>query len=98
LATGEEASPSFSVDDLDSFTLGDVGTIEDDDEQEEGEEEEFVLVPDSPAMAVVTPDAGKIRFAEDLIEDAHGGGRRNNRARRGGAARKGPANRGGARR
>ncbi len=98
LATGEEASPSFSVDDLDSFTLGDVGTIEDDEEQEEGEEEEFVLVPDSPAMAVVTPDAGKIRFAEDLIEDARGSGRRNNRARRGGAARKGPANRGGARR
>ena len=61
-------------------------------------EEEFVLVPDSPAMAIVTPDAGKIRFAEDLIEDARGGGRRNNRARRGGAARKGPANRGGARR
>ena len=98
LATGEEASPSFSVDDLDSFTLGDVGTIEDDDEQEEGEEEEFVLVPDAPAMAVVTPDAGKIRFAEDLIEDARGSGRRNNRAGRGGAARKGPANRGGARR
>ena len=97
-AAGEEASPSFSVDDLDSFTLGDVGTIEDDDEQEEDQEEELVLVPDSPAMAVVTPDAGKIRFAEDLIEDARGGGGRNNRARRGGAARKGPANRGGARR
>ena len=96
---GEEVSPSFSVDDLDAFTLGDVGTIEDDDEQEEGEEEELVLVPDSPpAMAVVTPDAGKIRFAEDLIEDARGGGRRNNRSRRGGAARKGPANRGGGRR
>ena len=98
-AAGEEVSPSFSVDDLDAFTLGDVGTIEDDDEQEEGEEEELVLVPDSPpAMAVVTPDAGKIRFAEDLIEDARGGGRRNNRSRRGGAARKGPANRGGGRR
>ncbi len=98
-AAGEEASPSFSVDDLDSFTLGDVGTIEDDEEQEqEQDEEEFVLVPDTPAMAVVTPDAGKIRFAEDLIEDARGGGRRNNRARRGGAARKGPANRGGGRR
>ncbi len=93
-AAGEEASPSFSVDDLDSFTLGDVGTIEDDEEQDE---KELVLVPDSPAMAVVTPDAGKIRFAEDLIEDARGGGRRNNRARRGGAARKGPANRGGGR-
>jgi len=96
-AAGEEASPSFSVDDLDSFTLGDVGNIEDDEEQEQ-DEEELVLVPDSPAMAVVTPDAGKIRFAEDLVEDARGGGRRNNRARRGGAARKGPANRGGGRR
>ena len=103
VAAGAAASPSFSVDDLDSFTLGDVGTIEDDDEDddeaEEDGEDELVLVPDvAPAMAIVTPDAGKIRFAEDLMEDGRGGGRRNNnRARRGGAARKGPpgpANRG----
>ena len=103
VAAGAEASPSFSVDDLDSFTLGDVGTIEDDDEDddeaEEDGEDELVLVPDvAPAMAIVTPDAGKIRFAEDLMEDGRGGGRRNNnRARRGGAARRGPpgpANRG----
>lgn len=99
VAAGAEASPSFSVDDLDSFTLGDVGTIEDDDDAEEDGEDELVLVPDVvPAMAIVTPDAGKIRFAEDLMEDGRGGGRRNNnRARRGGAARKGPpgpANRG----
>ncbi|MED5569666.1 MAG: transcription termination factor NusA [Chloroflexota bacterium] len=102
VSAGAEASPSFSVDDLDSFTLGDVGTIDDDDEAEEdGEdgEDELVLVPDvAPAMAIVTPDAGKIRFAEDLMEDGRGGGRRNNnRARRGGAARRGPpgpANRG----
>ena len=101
VAAGAEASPSFSVDDLDSFTLGDVGTIEDDDEDEAEEdgEDELVLVPDvAPAMAIVTPDAGKIRFAEDLMEDGRGGGRRNNnRARRGGAARRGPpgpANRG----
>ena len=99
VAAGAEASPSFSVDDLDSFTLGDVGTIEDDDEAEEDGEDELVLVPDvTPAMAIVTPDAGKIRFAEDLMEDGRGGGRRNNnRARRGGAARRGPpgpANRG----
>ena len=103
VAAGAEASPSFSVDDLDSFTLGDVGTIEDDDEDEDEAEEdgedELVLVPDvAPAMAIVTPDAGKIRFAEDLMEDGRGGGRRNNnRARRGGAARRGPpgpANRG----
>ena len=99
VAAGAEASPSFSVDDLDSFTLGDVGTIEDDDEAEEDGEDELVLVPDvAPAMAIVTPDAGKIRFAEDLMEDGRGGGRRNNnRARRGGAARRGPpgpANRG----
>ena len=103
VAAGAEASPSFSVDDLDSFTLGDVGTIEDDDEDddeaEEDGEDELVLVPDvAPAMAIVTPDAGKMRFAEDLMEDGRGGGRRNNnRARRGGAARRGPpgpANRG----
>ena len=103
VAAGAAASPSFSVDDLDSFTLGDVGTIEDDDEDddeaEEDGEDELVLVPDvAPAMAIVTPDAGKIRFAEDLMEDGRGGGRRNNnRARRGGAARRGPpgpANRG----
>ena len=101
VAAGAEASPSFSVDDLDSFTLGDVGTIEDDDDNEDEEdgEDELVLVPDvAPAMAIVTPDAGKIRFAEDLMEDGRGGGRRNNnRARRGGAARRGPpgtANRG----
>jgi N utilization substance protein A len=99
-AATAEASPSFSVDDLDSFTLGDVGTIEDDEETEENDEE-LVLVPDAPAMAIVTPDAGKIRFAEDLVDDSRGGGRRNNRARRGGAARRGPpgpANRGGGRR
>ena len=101
VAAGAAASPSFSVDDLDSFTLGDVGTIEDedDDEAEEDGEDELVLVPDvAPAMAIVTPDAGKIRFAEELMEDGRGGGRRNNnRARRGGAARRGPpgpANRG----
>ena len=99
VAAGAAASPSFSVDDLDSFTLGDVGTIEDDDDAEEDGEDELVLVPDvAPAMAIVTPDAGKIRFAEDLMEDGRGGGRRNNnRARRGGAARRGPpgpANRG----
>ena len=101
VAAGAEASPSFSVDDLDSFTLGDVGTIdnEDEDEDEEDGEDALVLVPDvAPAMAIVTPDAGKIRFAEDLMEDGRGGGRRNNnRARRGGAARRGPpgpANRG----
>jgi len=90
VAAGVEASPSFSVDDLDSFTLVDVGPIEDDDESGEDGEEELVLVPDAPAMAIVTPDAGKIRFAEDLMEDGRGGGRRNNRARRGGAARRGP--------
>jgi len=105
VAAGAAASPSFSVDDLDSFTLGDVGTIEDEDEDEDEDEaeedgeDELVLVPDvAPAMAIVTPDAGKIRFAEDLMEDGRGGGRRNNnRARRGGAARRGPpgpANRG----
>ena len=36
-------------------------------------------------MPVLTPDAGKIRFAEDIVEDIRGGGRRSGgRSRRGG--------------
>ena len=49
------------------------------------EEEEDVL-PELPDLTVLAPDAGKIRFAEDLIEDVRGG-RRDRRGRRGGGAR-----------
>ena len=81
----------LSVDDLASFTLDDV--IEEEDE--EAEEEFF---PDLPEVPILTPDAGKIRFAEDLVGETRGGGRGGRRSRRntGGAAGRG-ARRGGGR-
>ena len=74
----------LSVDDLDTFTMNDVAIIEEDEEGEEEEPED-----EAPAFAdlpVLTPDAGKIRFAEDIVEESRGGGRRGGggRSRRGG--------------
>ena len=90
--TAEEAADSegLSVDDLASFTLDDV--IED----EEEEEEDFF--PELPEVPILTPDAGKIRFAEDLMGETRGGGRSGRRSRRntGGGAGRG-ARRGGGR-
>ena len=77
--TEEDASVGISVDDLDSFTLEDMDIL--DDEEDEVEEEPLDLAE----LPVLTPDAGKIRFAEDIVEDIRGGGRRGGgRARRGG--------------
>ena len=78
------ANVGLSVDDLDTFTLNDVAIIEEDEEDEEDEPED-----EAPAFAdlpVLTPDAGKIRFAEDIVEESRGGGRRGGggRSRRGG--------------
>ena len=83
----EEPAAGFSVEDLESFTLDEVGLP--DDEAEDGEGEmEIELLPSTP---VLTPDAGKIRFAEDLVDDVRGGGRRAGRGRRGaGAGSRGP--------
>ena len=83
-----ETVESLSVDELASFTLD--GVMEEDDEEEE---EEFF--PDLPDVPVLTPDAGKIRFAEDIVGESRGGGRGGRRSRRSGA---GGAGRGGARR
>ncbi len=79
VATSDEVG--LSVDDLEAFTLEQVSVL--DDEEEADEEEEL---PDFGEMPVLTPDAGKIRFAEDLMEDIRGGGRRSGggRSRRGG--------------
>ena len=92
-AAGEDSpvddSSGLSVDELQSFTLDDVAILDDDGEDEPPEPE----MPELPLATVLTPDAGKIRFAEDLIEDVRGG-RRAGRGRRGGAAR-GGARRGG---
>ena len=79
----------ISVDALESFTLDDV--VEDaadyDAEESEAEDEEDEdlgeLLPELPALA---PDAGKIRFAEDIVGDFRGGDRRR---RRGGGNRRG---------
>ena len=97
-AREEDALPTFSVDDLHTFTLDEVEIMSDEAEEtdEEEEEEDLVLSPDLAPIAMLTPDAGKIRFAEDLIEETRSGGRRNGRARRGGAS-KAKGNRRGAR-
>ena len=87
------AAEGLSVEDLGAFTIDDVELSEDDDEDEE-EEEEGEL-PDFTDLPVLIPDAGKIRFAEDIVEEFRGGGR-GGRRRRGGGAR-GGARGGGAR-
>jgi N utilization substance protein A len=97
-ATVEEAAEpiaaeGLSVEDLGAFTIDDVELSEDDDEDEE-EEEEGEL-PDFTDLPVLIPDAGKIRFAEDIVEEFRGGGR-GGRRRRGGGARGGGARGGGA--
>ena len=79
----------ISVDTLESFTLDDV--IEDaadddyDDDVEEAEADDDLgdLLADLPTLA---PDAGKIRFAEDIVGDFRGG---EGRRRRGGGNRRG---------
>ena len=83
---GDEATVSFSVEDLESFTLADVDLLDDEDEEEGEEEEEIILLPETP---VLTPGAGVIRFAEDIVDEERGGGRRSGRGRRGGGANRG---------
>ena len=80
-----DAVVGISVEDLDSFTLDAAPVADEDDEDEEEEEEALEIVE----MPVLTPDAGKIRFAEDIVEDIRGGGRRGGgRSRRGGGSRR----------
>jgi transcription antitermination factor NusA-like protein len=76
----EEVSEGFSVEELATFTLDEVEI-----EVEDSEQVDFELLP---TMQVLTPDAGKIRFAEDIVEETRGGGRRDRKGRRG------PGNRG----
>ena len=74
-------SMGISVEDLDTFTLEEITVLDVDDEDDELDDDplEFTEMP------VLTPDAGKIRFAEDIVEDIRGGGRRSGgRSRRGG--------------
>ena len=89
------SAEGLSVEDLGAFTIDDVELSEDDDEDEDEDEEEEGELPDFTDLPVLIPDAGKIRFAEDIVEEFRGGGR-GGRRRRGGGAR-GGARGGGAR-
>ena len=82
-ATAEPATAeSLSVEDLGAFTIDDV-ELSDDDEEDEEE------LPSFDDLPVLIPDAGKIRFAEDIVEEYRGGGRGGRRRRGGGSARGG---------
>jgi N utilization substance protein A len=73
----EEAAAGISVEELASFSLGDVVEVEDYEDEEEEDRDDFF--PESP---VLTPDAGKIRFAEDIVGEHRGEGRRGRGSRR----------------
>jgi len=82
----EEAVAGISVEELASFTLSDMVEVEDDyddDYEDEDRDEDF-----SPGVSVLTPDAGKIRFAEDIVGEHRGEGRRGRGSRR---ASRGPS-------
>jgi N utilization substance protein A len=80
-----EAVGSLSVDDLEAFTLDDIGVAVDD--LDEGGEEEEIDLEFLPGVPVLTPDAGKIRFAEDIVDESRGGGRRERKGRRSAGSR-----------
>ena len=91
--TPEETEAEFSVEDLESFTLEgmELGDEEDGDEEGGDGELDLELMSNVP---VLTPDAGKIRFAEDIVDESRGSGRRQSKGRRSGAGGRG-ARRGG---
>ena len=96
LQTDTEAG--FSVEDLESFTLEESGLLEDEDEDEDEEADIELAVEDLepvPSLSVVIPDAGKIRFAEDIVEESRGSGRGNRKGRRSSGAGGRGARRGG---
>ena len=88
-AAQAEETDTLSVDELETFTLDTL-----DDGLEESEEEEGFF-PELPEMPVLTPDAGKIRFAEDLVGEYRGGSRGGRRSRRSAGGAGGRSNRGG---
>ena len=88
------SSEGLSVEDLDSFTIDDVELS---DEVDEEDEEDLGDLADMDDLPVLTPDAGKIRFAEDIVEEFRGGARGGRRRRGGGGARGGGARSGGGR-
>ena len=89
LDAADDESVGLSVDALESLTIDDVVEEFDEDEEEfedddeEADPEMAELLAGLPNLA---PDAGKIRFAEDIVGDFRGGDRRR---RRGGGNRRG---------
>ncbi len=71
-----EVAETLSVDELASFTLDDIIP------ETEEEEEDSEFFPELPQVPILTPDAGKIRFAEDIVGESRGGGRGGRRSRR----------------
>ena len=92
-ADGEEVPEGFSVEDLASFTLDEMELAVDGDDEEAVEEDSDVEL--LPTIPVLTPDAGKIRFAEDIVDETRGSGRRDRKGRRGSGAGNRGARRGG---
>ena len=92
----EETETGFTVADLESFTLEELEFAEEDDEDGEDGNRELDLEL-LPTAAILTPDAGKIRFAEDIVDESRGSGRRDRKGqrRRSGAGGRGGARRGG---
>ena len=87
-AAADDQSVGLSVDALESLTIDDV--VEELEEEEEFEEEDEEPDPEMAELLAglpnLAPDAGKIRFAEDIVGDFRGGDRRR---RRGGGNRRG---------
>ncbi len=85
----EKPEPALSLEEeLAALTLEE--EVEE-EEGEEGEEETFVEVGDQVwEVPQLTPDAGKIRFAEDILGDDRGGGRGRRSGRGGSRNKKGP--------
>ena len=90
-----ETETAFTVADLESFTLEEMELGEEEDEDGEDGDRELDLEL-LPTAAILTPDAGKIRFAEDIVDESRGSGRRDRKGqgRRSGAGGRG-ARRGG---
>ena len=70
-------------DELEAFTLDDVMVDEAVEEEEEDEDEDlpFDMGDEIWEVPQLTPDAGKIRFAEDIMDFERGGGGRSRRGR-----------------
>ena len=82
----EAVVESLSVEDLGSFTIDDVELSNEDEEDEDEEDDRDEDLPSFDGLPVLIPDAGKIRFAEDIVEEYRGGSRGGRRRRGGGGA------------